>query len=65
MHCGDVELQLLLCVYQRVSCRTLLLFEHADVVVVALLSVLFTNSGGGPSKVGPPCSLTLFTDSHF
>uniref|UniRef100_A0A3B3DRD1 Zinc transporter n=1 Tax=Oryzias melastigma TaxID=30732 RepID=A0A3B3DRD1_ORYME len=31
--------------------RTLLLFEHADVVVVALLSVLFTNSGGGPSKV--------------
>uniref|UniRef100_H2MEH0 Zinc transporter n=1 Tax=Oryzias latipes TaxID=8090 RepID=H2MEH0_ORYLA len=30
--------------------RTLLLFEHADVVVVALLSVLFTNSGGGPSK---------------
>ncbi|XP_017294032.1 zinc transporter 5 [Kryptolebias marmoratus] len=30
--------------------RTLLLFEHSDVVVVALLSVLFTNSGGGPSK---------------
>ncbi|XP_007575903.1 proton-coupled zinc antiporter SLC30A5 [Poecilia formosa] len=30
--------------------RTLLLFEHSDVVVVALLGVLFTNSGGGPSK---------------
>uniref|UniRef100_A0A667Y2A8 Zinc transporter n=1 Tax=Myripristis murdjan TaxID=586833 RepID=A0A667Y2A8_9TELE len=30
--------------------RTLLLFEHSDVVVIALLSVLFTNSGGGPSK---------------
>lgn len=32
--------------------RTLLLFEHSDVVVIALLGVLFTNSGGGPSKVG-------------
>uniref|UniRef100_A0A668VBH5 Zinc transporter n=1 Tax=Oreochromis aureus TaxID=47969 RepID=A0A668VBH5_OREAU len=30
--------------------RTLLLFEHSDVVVIALLGVLFTNSGGGPSK---------------
>uniref|UniRef100_A0A1A8CNA1 Zinc transporter n=1 Tax=Nothobranchius kadleci TaxID=1051664 RepID=A0A1A8CNA1_NOTKA len=30
--------------------RTLLLFEHSDVVIVALLGVLFTNSGGGPSK---------------
>ncbi|XP_066514784.1 proton-coupled zinc antiporter SLC30A5 [Hoplias malabaricus] len=30
--------------------RTLLLFEHSDVVVISLLSVLFTNSGGGPSK---------------
>ncbi|XP_075595378.1 proton-coupled zinc antiporter SLC30A5 isoform X2 [Balearica regulorum gibbericeps] len=30
--------------------RTLLLFEHSDVVVVSLLSVLFTNSGGGPAK---------------
>uniref|UniRef100_A0A3B5R9M3 Zinc transporter n=1 Tax=Xiphophorus maculatus TaxID=8083 RepID=A0A3B5R9M3_XIPMA len=30
--------------------RTLLLFEHSDVVVVALLGVLFTNSGGGPTK---------------
>lgn len=30
--------------------RTLLLFEHSDVVVIALLSVLFTNVGGGPSK---------------
>uniref|UniRef100_A0A8C7VC55 Zinc transporter n=1 Tax=Oncorhynchus mykiss TaxID=8022 RepID=A0A8C7VC55_ONCMY len=30
--------------------RTLLLFEHSDVVVIALLSVLFTSSGGGPSK---------------
>lgn len=31
--------------------RTLLLFEHSDVVVIALLGVLFTSSGGGPSKV--------------
>nr|XP_006627080.1 PREDICTED: zinc transporter 5 [Lepisosteus oculatus]XP_015193755.1 PREDICTED: zinc transporter 5 [Lepisosteus oculatus] len=30
--------------------RTLLLFEHSDVVVLSLLSVLFTSSGGGPSK---------------
>ncbi|KAL2100387.1 hypothetical protein ACEWY4_004781 [Coilia grayii] len=30
--------------------RTLLLFEHSDVVVIALLSVLFTSSEGGPSK---------------
>uniref|UniRef100_A0A8B9KGW6 Zinc transporter n=1 Tax=Astyanax mexicanus TaxID=7994 RepID=A0A8B9KGW6_ASTMX len=32
--------------------RTLLLFEHSDVVVICFLSVLFTSSGGGPSKVG-------------
>uniref|UniRef100_A0A8C5GDW8 Zinc transporter n=1 Tax=Gouania willdenowi TaxID=441366 RepID=A0A8C5GDW8_GOUWI len=30
--------------------RALLLFEHSDVVVIALLGVLFTNTGGGPSK---------------
>uniref|UniRef100_A0A8B9RE81 Zinc transporter n=1 Tax=Astyanax mexicanus TaxID=7994 RepID=A0A8B9RE81_ASTMX len=30
--------------------RTLLLFEHSDVVVICFLSVLFTSSGGGPSK---------------
>ncbi|KAM8793541.1 proton-coupled zinc antiporter SLC30A5-like [Eudromia elegans] len=30
--------------------RTLLLFEHSDVVVLSLLSVLFTSSGGGPAK---------------
>lgn len=36
----------------RVFYRTLLLFEHSDVVVIALLGVLFTSSGGGPSKVG-------------
>lgn len=30
----------------------MLLFEHSDIVVVSLLSVLFTSSGGGPSKVG-------------
>ncbi|XP_035040513.2 zinc transporter 5 isoform X2 [Hippoglossus stenolepis] len=30
--------------------RALLLFEHSDVVVIALLAVLFTSSGGGPSK---------------
>jgi len=34
-----------------ISFRTLLLFEHSDVVVISLLSVLFTSSGGGPSKV--------------
>lgn len=31
--------------------RTLLLFEHSDIVVISLLSVLFTSSGGGPAKV--------------
>lgn len=30
--------------------RTLLLFEHNDVVVIAFLTVLFTTSDGGPSK---------------
>lgn len=30
--------------------RTLLLFEHSDLVVITFLSVLFTSSGGGPSK---------------
>ncbi|XP_069483491.1 proton-coupled zinc antiporter SLC30A5 [Ambystoma mexicanum] len=30
--------------------RTLLLFEHSDLVVLTLLTVLFTNSGGGPAK---------------
>ncbi|KAJ8261208.1 hypothetical protein COCON_G00169310 [Conger conger] len=30
--------------------RTLLLFEHSDLVVISFLSVLFTSSGGGPSK---------------
>ncbi|MGH0149967.1 UNVERIFIED_CONTAM: hypothetical protein FKN15_016414 [Acipenser sinensis] len=32
--------------------RTLLLFEHSDIVIISLLSVLFTSSGGGPSKGG-------------
>lgn len=32
--------------------RTLLLFEHSDVVVMALLSALFITSEGSPSKVG-------------
>uniref|UniRef100_A0AAY4CW69 Zinc transporter n=1 Tax=Denticeps clupeoides TaxID=299321 RepID=A0AAY4CW69_9TELE len=31
--------------------RTLLLFEHSDIVVISLLGVLFTGSGGGPAKV--------------
>lgn len=39
--------------------RTLLLFEHSDVVVIALLGVLFTSSGGGPSKVG------VHTEQHW
>ncbi|XP_038621721.1 zinc transporter 5 [Tachyglossus aculeatus] len=30
--------------------RTLLLFEHSDIVVVSFLSVWFTGSGGGPTK---------------
>ncbi|XP_020854129.1 proton-coupled zinc antiporter SLC30A5 isoform X1 [Phascolarctos cinereus] len=30
--------------------RTLLLFEHSDIVVISLLNVLFTSSGGGPAK---------------
>lgn len=30
--------------------RTMLLFEHSDIVVISLLSVLFTSSGGGPAK---------------
>uniref|UniRef100_A0A8C6GBD5 Zinc transporter n=1 Tax=Mus spicilegus TaxID=10103 RepID=A0A8C6GBD5_MUSSI len=29
---------------------TLLLFEHSDIVVISLLSALFTSSGGGPAK---------------
>uniref|UniRef100_A0A8C2DBR7 Zinc transporter n=1 Tax=Cyprinus carpio TaxID=7962 RepID=A0A8C2DBR7_CYPCA len=41
--------------------RTLLLFEHSDVVVISLLSVLFTSSGGGPSKLSTTVnSLTPF-----
>lgn len=52
--------------------RTLLLFEHSDVVVIALLGVLFTNSGGGPSKtrgaaffiVAVVC-LLLFDNDHL
>ncbi|TNM92533.1 hypothetical protein fugu_019545 [Takifugu bimaculatus] len=30
--------------------RTLLLFEHSDVVVIAILGVLFSSSGGGPTR---------------
>ncbi|GCB75235.1 hypothetical protein scyTo_0016393, partial [Scyliorhinus torazame] len=30
--------------------RTVLLFEHSDIVVVSLLGVLFTSSDGGPAK---------------
>ncbi|XP_068952555.1 proton-coupled zinc antiporter SLC30A5 [Petaurus breviceps papuanus] len=30
--------------------RTLLLFEHSDIVVISLLNVIFTSSGGGPAK---------------
>ncbi|KAJ7400048.1 Zinc transporter 5 [Pitangus sulphuratus] len=33
-----------------VQLGTLLLFEHSDLVVLSLLSVLFTSSGGGPAK---------------
>ncbi|KAK9408498.1 Solute carrier family 30 member 5 [Crotalus adamanteus] len=30
--------------------RTVLIFEHSDIVVITLLSVLFTSSKGGPTK---------------
>ncbi|KAM6469526.1 proton-coupled zinc antiporter SLC30A5 [Liasis olivaceus] len=30
--------------------RTVLIFEHSDIVVISLLSVLFTSSRGGPAK---------------
>ncbi|ETE69804.1 Zinc transporter 5, partial [Ophiophagus hannah] len=30
--------------------RTVLIFEHSDIVVISLLSVLFTSSKGGPAK---------------
>ncbi|KAK7802522.1 hypothetical protein U0070_027053 [Myodes glareolus] len=33
-----------------ISLLTLLLFEHSDIVVISLLGVLFTSSGGGPAK---------------
>ena len=56
-HISSQFMQTLLCsarnyILARVFHRTLLLFEHSDVVVIALLGVLFTSSGGGPSKVG-------------
>uniref|UniRef100_A0A671SWP6 Zinc transporter n=1 Tax=Sinocyclocheilus anshuiensis TaxID=1608454 RepID=A0A671SWP6_9TELE len=41
--------------------RTLLLFEHSDLVVISLLSVLFTSSGGGPSKT---LTLLLIAEGH-
>ncbi|XP_067838738.1 proton-coupled zinc antiporter SLC30A5 [Heptranchias perlo] len=31
--------------------RTVLLFEHSDIVVISLLGVLFTSSDGGPAKI--------------
>ncbi|KAL5005080.1 hypothetical protein ScPMuIL_018536 [Solemya velum] len=31
--------------------RTILLFEHSDLVVIAWISVLFTSAGGGPAKM--------------
>lgn len=51
--------------------RTILLFEHSDLVIIAGASALFTSNGGGPAKVGindrwkmwsvqkSSCSLTL------
>lgn len=44
--------------------RTLLLFEHSDVVVIALLGVLFTSSGGGPSKVRGSVHWFVHTTTH-
>ena len=31
--------------------RTILLFEHSDLVIIAGASALFTANGGGPAKV--------------
>lgn len=47
----DTSVYLTFCVVVVFLNRTLLLFEHSDVVVLSLLSVLFTSSGGGPAKV--------------
>lgn len=38
-------------VYHSID-RTILLFEHSDLVIIAGASALFTNNGGGPAKVG-------------
>lgn len=40
-------------------CRTVLIFEHSDIVVISLLSVLFTSSKGGPAKVSFVLQKTL------
>ncbi|GAB5566924.1 zinc transporter 5 [Prionailurus iriomotensis] len=37
-------------IFKHAVAGTLLLFEHSDIVVISLLSVLFTSSGGGPAK---------------
>lgn len=31
--------------------RTILLFEHSDLVIISAASALFTGNGGGPAKV--------------
>lgn len=43
--------------------RTILLFEHSDLVIIAGASALFTNNGGGPAKVGTSDSWNMWPDA--
>ena len=53
----DISLNcLLLTIYSVYSIlfvdfRTIVLYEHSDVVVSAVVAALFTNRGGGPARV--------------
>lgn len=44
--------------------RTILLFEHSDLVIIAGASALFTNNGGGPAKVGTSDSWNMWPDAY-
>lgn len=43
--------------------RTILLFEHSDLVIIAGASALFTNNGGGPAKVGTSDSWNMWPEA--
>lgn len=43
--------------------RTILLFEHSDLVIIAGASALFTNNGGGPAKVGTSDGWNMWPDA--